>query len=132
MLHLSKVVPDSEGHEQVFLERYPKLRCWALQLTEGDREQAEDLVHTAYVQFNLIRPELNAIVNLDGYLYRMLRNLHLSQVRRSLRAQHRGLSIIDYDSAEIGLRAADPRQQIRLQDELRQICQYACARKETS
>jgi RNA polymerase sigma factor (sigma-70 family) len=132
MLHLSKIVPDSAGHEEVFLERYPRLRAWALQLTEGDREQAEDLVHTAYVQFNLTRPELNAIVNLDGYLYRMLRNLHLSQVRRSLRQQHRVLSIIDYDSAEIGLRAADPRQQIRLQDELRLICQYACARKETS
>lgn len=132
MLQLSKIVPDSEGHEEVFLERYPKLRSWAIQLTDGDHELAEDLVHTAYVQFNLTRPELSAIVNLDGYLYRMLRNLHLSQVRRSLRQQHRVLSIIDYDSAEIGLRAADPRQQIRLQDELRQICQYACARKETS
>jgi len=75
-----------------------------MQLTEGDREQAEDLVHSAYIQFNLTRPDLNAIVNLDGYLYRMLRNLHLSQVRRYLRQQHRSLSIIEYDSAEIGLR----------------------------
>lgn len=132
MLQLSKIGPDSEGHEEVFLGRYTRLRSWAIQLTEGDREQAEDLVHSAYIQFNLTRPDLNAIVNLDGYLYRMLRNLHLSQVRRSLRQQHRALSIIDYDSAEIGLQAADPRQQIRLQDELRQVCQYACARKETS
>jgi RNA polymerase sigma factor (sigma-70 family) len=132
MFQLSKSATDSEGHEDVFLGRYKKLRSWAIQLTEGDREQAEDLVHSAYVQFNLSRPDLNAIVNLDGYLYRMLRNLHLSQVRRLLRHQHRALSIIDYDSAEIGLRAADPRLHVRLQDELRQVCQYACFRKETS
>lgn len=132
MLQLSKIAPDSEAHEDVFLGRYTRLRAWAIQLTEGDRERAEDLVHSAYIQFTLTRPDLNAIVNLDGYFYRMLRNLYLSEVRRSLRQQHRALSIIDYDSAEIGLRAADPRQHIRLQDELRQVCQYACARKETS
>jgi len=104
-----------------------------MQLTEGDRERAEDLVHDAYVHFNLSQPDLDAIGNLDGYLYRMLRNLYLSQVRRSLRQQHRAaLSIVDYDSAEIGLRAEDPRQRIRLQDELRQVCHYACIRKETS
>src|SRR6267378_1194809 len=132
MLPLSKIAPNSERHEDVFLGRYTKLRAWAIQLTEGDRERAEDLVHSAYIQFNLTRPDLNTIVNLDGYFYRMLRNLYISEVRRSLRQQHRALSIIDYDSAEIGLRAADPRQHIRLQDELRQVCQYACARKETS
>src|SRR6267143_3925200 len=132
MLPLSKIAPNSERHEDVFLGRYTRLRAWAIQLTDGDRERAEDLVHSAYIQFNLTRPDLNAIVNLDGYFYRMLRNLYISGVRRSLRQQHRALSIIDYDSAEIGLRAADPRQHIRLQDELRQVCQYACARKETS
>jgi RNA polymerase sigma factor (sigma-70 family) len=132
MLYLSKIAPEPESHEEVFLGRYARLRTWALQLTENDRERAEDLVHDAYVQFSLSRPDLKAIRNLDGYLYAMLRNLHLSQVRRSLRIQHRTLSIIDYDSAEIGLRAGDPGQQIRLQDELRQVCQYACVRKQTS
>src|SRR2546425_2623231 len=62
----------------------------------------------------------------------MMRNLNVSQLRRSLRRQHRTLSIIDYDSAELGLRAADPHEQIKLQDALRQICQYACMRKQTS
>src|SRR5258706_5708864 len=132
MLHLSKIAPDSESHEEVFLGRYARLRAWALKLTENDRERAEDLVNDAFVHFKLSRPDLKAIGNLDGYLYTILRNLHLSQVRRSLRVQHRTLSIVDYDSAEIGLRGADPRQQIRLQDELRLVCQYACLRKETS
>jgi RNA polymerase sigma factor (sigma-70 family) len=133
MLQPAKIAPDSKRrHEEVFLARYTRLRAWALQLTENDRERAEDLVHDAYIQFTFTLPDLNAISNLDGYLYTMLRNLHLSQVRRSQRQPLRTLSIVDYDSAEIGLRAADPREQIRLQDELREVCRYASIRKETS
>jgi RNA polymerase sigma factor (sigma-70 family) len=132
MLHHLKIAPAAERHEEVFLARYTRLRGWALQLTERDRERAEDLVHDAYIQFTFTRPDLNTISHLDAYLYTMLRNLHLSQVRRTLRLQHRSLVILDYDSAEIGLRGADPREQMRLQDELRQVCQYACLRKETS
>src|SRR5215210_6141597 len=132
MQQTRKFAANVERHEEVFLARYMRLRTWALQLTENDRERAEDLVHDAYIQFTFTRPELNTISNLDGYLYTMLRNLHLSQVRRSLRLQHRSLSVVDYDSAEIGLQIADSREQIHFQDELRQVCNYACARKDTS
>ncbi|MDQ3821374.1 MAG: sigma-70 family RNA polymerase sigma factor, partial [Acidobacteriota bacterium] len=132
MLQPSKIAHGVERHEELFLARYSVLRAWALQLTKNDPGRAEDLVHDAYVQFTLSRLDLDSISNLDGYLYSMLRNLHLSEVRRVLRRRERSLSIVDYDSAEIGLRAADPREQIRLQDELRQVCHYACSRKETS
>lgn len=132
MLKLSKIAQIQQSHEEVFLGRYARLRSWALQLSRQDRDQAEDLLHDAYIQFNLAKPDLDSINNLDGYLYRLLRNLHLSQVRRSQRQGRHTLSIVDYDSAEIGLRSGDPRQQIRLQDELRQVCQYACDRKDTS
>ena len=40
------------------------------------------MVHDAYIQFTFTQPDLKAIGNLNGYLYTMLRNLHLSQVRR--------------------------------------------------
>ena len=132
VLQTSRVARDFEAHEEVFLARYGKLCAWALQLTEHDRERAEDLVHDAYIQFTFAQPDLDAINNLNGYLYSLLRNLHLSQLRRSTRRQHRTISIVDYDSAEIGLRAADPRERIRLQDQLREVCKYACMRKETS
>src|SRR5260370_28948268 len=62
----------------------------------------------------------------------MLRNIHVSQVRRSPRSPIRSLSIVEYDSAELGLRVTDPRTQMNVQDELRTVCQYACARKESS
>ena len=131
MLQASKIAVFDQ-HEEVFLSRYRQLRAWAMQLTENDPEQAEDLVHDTYIQFTLARPDLDSVENLNGYIYAMMRNLNVSRLRRSQCQQNRTLSIVDYDSAELGLRTSDPREQIRLQDELRQICQYACMRKQTS
>ena len=67
------------NHEALFIERYQRLLNSALQLTDGNREWAEDIVHDAFIQFSFSRPDINAIENLDGYLYGMLRKLHLSQ-----------------------------------------------------
>jgi DNA-directed RNA polymerase specialized sigma24 family protein len=132
MLKLLKSAPQPRNHEDLFVERYAQLLKWALQLTSGDRGLAEDLVHNAFIQFTLTAPDLNGIQNLDGYLYGVLRFLHLSQMRRATRSRLQQLSIVDYDSAETGLRVISPREHIEVQDELRRICQYACARKETS
>jgi len=118
------------SHEDLFVARYERLFAWALRLTGRDRERAEDLLHDAFVQFTLRRPDLHEIENLDGYLHRMLRNMHLSEVRRASQLQRVPLSILDYDSAELGLRAVELEMQV--QEDLRRICQYACARKETS
>lgn len=118
-------------HEELFVERYDRLLTWSLQLTNYDRVMAEDLVHDAFIQFTFTHPDLKAINNLDNYLYGMLRNLHLSQIRWATRSRFQQLSIAEYDSAEMGLRTADVRDQIQVQDELRRICYYACARKET-
>jgi RNA polymerase sigma factor (sigma-70 family) len=119
-------------HADAFIELYERLRSWALQLTEHDQERADDLLHDAFIQFTLSRPDLAAIKDLDGYLYVCLRNLHLSQMRRATRTTNRELSIIEYDSAELGLWIVDPRDQIKTQDELRTVCHYACRRRKTS
>ncbi|HKR61484.1 MAG TPA: sigma-70 family RNA polymerase sigma factor [Pyrinomonadaceae bacterium] len=120
------------GHVDLFIERYERLFLWSLQLTENDQEQAEDLLHDAFIQFTLGQPDLSKIENLEGYLRTMLRNIHVSQVRRSTRSPIRSLSIVEYDSAELGLRVVDPRTQMNFHDELRTVCEYACARKEFS
>jgi RNA polymerase sigma factor (sigma-70 family) len=129
MLKLWRV---TESHEDIFLQRYDWLVGWASRLTGNDPEKAEDLVHDAYIQFTLARPVLDRIHNLEAYLYALLRNLYLSDLRRNTRSPIRPAYTINYDSAEIGLRAVDPRVQLNLRDELRYICHYACARKETS
>lgn len=118
--------------EDVFIERYEKLLAWALHLAHQDREQAEDLVHDAFIQFTLTQLDLKDIHNLDGYLYRILRNVHVSQLRRSGQRHLQQLSIVEYDSALIGLHSTEQRDQIQVQDELRRVCQYACARKESA
>ena len=126
---VAKTTPVS--HEDLFIERYQAIRSWALQMT-NDHELAEDLVQDAFIQFTFTRPEIAGVHNLQGYLYVLLRNLHMSQLRRAARARLQPLSIVEYESAEMSLRAADARDQIKAQDELRQICQFACARKETA
>ena len=126
---VAKTTPVS--HEDLFIERYQAIRSWALQMT-NDHELAEDLVQDAFIQFTFTRPEISGIRNLEGYLYVLLRNLHMSQLRRAARARLQPLSIVEYESAEMSLRAADARDQIKAQDELRQICHFACARKESA
>jgi len=130
MLNLSK---KAASHEEVFLSRYQQLVTWSLKMASHDRDKAEDLVHDAYIQWTLVRPDLESIHNLDGYLYGMLRNMHAAELRRSLRHPTASLSVIEYDSALLSLqRASDELHIAGLQDQLRTVCDYACARKETS
>jgi RNA polymerase sigma factor (sigma-70 family) len=133
MLKLWKAAPlVSHSHEELFVERYEQLLEWALRLTEQDHQRAEDLVHDAFVQFVLSRPNLQEIENLDGYLYVTLRNAQLSHARRAAHDPQRNLTSIDYDSLEITLRAIEPITSLQIQNELRLICRYACERKESS
>jgi len=126
------VRPESLKHEDVFIQRYGRLFARALKLTGRNREMAEDLVQDAFIHFTLGKPDLREIQNLDSYLYTLLRNLYLSHVRRSPHTLNMQLSLLDYDSAEIGMRAVDPRAQMQARAELRAICRYACQRKQTS
>ncbi|HKU73426.1 MAG TPA: RNA polymerase sigma factor [Pyrinomonadaceae bacterium] len=128
----AKIARQTNSQEELFLTKYVRLCDWALKLTQNDRERAEDLVHDLYVQLVHARPNLDAITNLDAYLYRTLYNLNISQLRRRANKQVQSLSVVDFDSAESSLRAADPRELIRYQDDLRQVCHYAAIRKESS
>lgn len=128
----AKITRHTDPQEELFLTKYVRLCGWALKLTQNDRERAEDLVHDLYVQLVHARPNLDAITNLDGYLYRTLYNLNISQLRRRANSQVQSLSVVDFDSAESSLRAADPRDLIQYQDDLRQVCHYASIRKESS
>jgi RNA polymerase sigma factor (sigma-70 family) len=124
--------PVDSLHEEVFAHRYDSLLKWAGQLTGGDGALAEDLVHDAYVQFVLARPDLHKIQSIDRYLYGMLRNLHISYMRRATRTKTSSLLAVEYDSADLSLKHAGQQDQLRVLEQLWQACEYACARKETS
>ena len=126
------VQPD-EKREQLFTERYESLLGWAMRLTNQQREAAEDLVQDAFVQFVLGRTRLEEIENIDGYLRRMLRYMHVSRLNRSAQLLHdTALSVADYDSCQIGWTAIEPPRRMQAFEELHQICTYACSRKESS
>ncbi|HWW77361.1 MAG TPA: hypothetical protein VNZ44_18305, partial [Pyrinomonadaceae bacterium] len=84
------------------------------------------------VQFTATNTDLDSIENLDAYLFGLVRILHLSQLRRTRRRARLLDSVLDYNAAVLGLRHADPHDQLAVRDELRRVCQYGCARKETS
>ena len=124
--------PD-EKRERLFTERYESLLAWAMRLTNQQRDAAEDLVQDAFVQFVLGRTKLEEIENIDGYLRRMLRYMHVSRLSRSAQhLQEAALSVADYDSCRLGWTAIEPPRRMQALDELYQICTYACARKESS
>ena len=124
--------PD-EKREQLFTERYESLLAWAMRLTNQQREAAEDLVQDAFVQFMLGRTRLEEIENIDGYLRRMLRYMHLSKLNRSAQhLQETALSVADYDTCRLSWSAIEPPRRMQASEELYQICSYACSRKESS
>jgi DNA-directed RNA polymerase specialized sigma24 family protein len=120
------------SHEDVVIQRYDWLMNWSLKLTGHNREEAEDLVQDAFVEFTLSAPDLASIQNLEGYLYGMLRNIYISRVRRSSRIDKHTVNLLDYDSAEIWLRSVHIDSLIHARELLRRVCRYACERKETS
>ena len=65
--------------EQLFTERSEILLTWALQITNQQRDAAEDLVQDAFVQFMLDRTHFEEIENTNGYLRRLLRLRVFSQ-----------------------------------------------------
>jgi len=123
---------ENQTHEELFLERYDHLMKWALHMAGGDRQVAEDLLQEAFVQFTVSRPPLSGIKNAEAYIYGILRHLHLAYVRNAANQQWHQFSLLECDSAEIGLRKGNVLNDLQVRDELREICEFACFRKETS
>jgi DNA-directed RNA polymerase specialized sigma24 family protein len=123
---------EADAHKEIFLRHYQPLLHQALRLTDGSRARAEDLLHDAFIQFVLYRPDLDSIDNLDGYLNRLLLNLFRAQKRKAAQMQGISFNIADYDSVKLGLHAIDVQARWQAQEDLIRICHYACVRKETS
>jgi RNA polymerase sigma factor (sigma-70 family) len=121
----------TRSQEAAFIEHYDWLMSWALHLTH-DRARAEDLVQEVFAAFALAHTDLSAVQNMRGYLYRTLRNIHVSEVRLAGRSHDHSRSIVEYSVAEAALAATDPYTIFYTQDQLRRVCQYACLRKQSS
>lgn len=119
------------SQEAAFIEHYDWLMSWALALTH-DRARAEDLVQEVFAAFAIAHTDLSAVQNVRGYLYRTLRNIHVSEMRLAGRSHNHSRSIVEYSVAEAALAATDPYTIFYTQDQLRRVCHYACLRKQSS
>jgi RNA polymerase sigma factor (sigma-70 family) len=120
------------SHEDIFAAKYDLLRRWALSLVRHDSADADDLVQTAFFCFVRRRPHLDAIANLDAYLFTLLRHLRLSQMRTTARRQWQSLDALDRASMAHLHQADAMATSSEAKDHLVIICQYACARKQVS
>jgi DNA-directed RNA polymerase specialized sigma24 family protein len=118
--------------EDIFFKHYARLLEWALQLTGRNRAEAEDLVQELYIRFARVGPVGEHIQNAEDYLFSVLRNLHYARLRRARTSAIDDLSIVDYDSAERGLRAVDRNAILFVREDLHRICDFLCERKNAS
>ncbi len=129
----AQLLEDQLSHEEVFANHYSWLLAWSLRLNEGRHSEAEDLVHDLYIQLTRLRPRLRPDPDhIRGYLYTMLRNMHLSKLRRAQRSPICELLVIDYDSFEIGMRSIPERSLTAVAAQLWEVCEYMCERKKRS
>jgi RNA polymerase sigma factor (sigma-70 family) len=121
-----------QSHEAAFVAHYDWLFRWALHFTNNDRERAEDLTQQVFSQLIIAQIDLSIIQDIRAYLYTMMRNTYRSELRLAERSHGRSQSILEYGIADAALAASEANAVFRTQEQLRRICQYACARKESS
>jgi DNA-directed RNA polymerase specialized sigma24 family protein len=118
--------------EQVLESYYEQLTHWGMVLARGDQAAAQDAVHDLCLYFALARPDLSQVENLDGYLYTSLRNIYVSSLARASREAAQSVSLTDFDSIHMALRASDPAELLQVQNNLRRICNFTVWRKDAS
>jgi RNA polymerase sigma factor (sigma-70 family) len=119
-------------HEDIVAEGYAALRRAALHLARGDDAEAGDLLHDTFVRFLLLRPRIDAIGNLDGYLYTMLRNVYLSRQRRHGRRKALVADAVDVDLLAAMVDEPEPSERLRMRDDLVRLVAHACERTRVS
>jgi RNA polymerase sigma factor (sigma-70 family) len=137
MATMQAIEEDTEAEHRercdaIFEKRYDEIMSWALRLTHFDRAAAEELVHDAYIDLAQSATNIHQITNLDGYLYRVLRNVNYTRRRKAWKHEHDGLDLLNHQSSHPELRLRALAEQFESQDQLRMICAFLCWRKETS
>ncbi|MGQ0542659.1 MAG: RNA polymerase sigma factor [Blastocatellia bacterium] len=118
------------SYDEFFQANYTTLLKWANQITTQDYHLSQDLVHDVYLRFNESNRKPDDVSSPHAYLYTALRNSYITHLRR--RTRSRQVSLLDHESADNASLVVDPRIELRVHDELRAVCEYACKRKETS
>jgi hypothetical protein len=115
--------------DEVLAERYNQLRAWAVGLTRGDVHTALDIVHDLYLYVALAKPDFSRVENLDNYLYKCIRHIHLAHLSESSRNAWQQISTVELDSLGFASWTNSAFYALERQNELRRICHYVVSRK---
>ena len=123
-----------KSHEELFLAHHAWIVKRATQITQGRRDEADDLVQDLYIQLVHTRPDLDFgdDEHVRGYLFKMMRNLSVSNARRAGRDALSNLLVVDFESAEFALASVDRSKLVRVRSALARVCDYTCSRMYTS
>jgi len=108
MLFVPKKADHAASHEDLFVERYDRLFVWSLQLTDNDRSLAKICFTTPSSFLRSINPTSAPLRTLMPICTRCCVTCICRRCVRATRSRFQQLSILDYDSAEVGLWAIDP------------------------
>jgi DNA-directed RNA polymerase specialized sigma24 family protein len=124
----------TKSHEDLFLWHYAWLVKRAIQITQGRRDEADDLVQDLYIQLVNTQPDLDFgdDERVRGYLFNMMRNLSVSNARRAGRDALSNLLVVDYESAEFALATVDRSKLVQVRSALARVCEYTTSRMHTS
>jgi DNA-directed RNA polymerase specialized sigma24 family protein len=122
--------------EATFLAHYDWLTKWAGRLVLGTREDPDDLVQDLYVSMMMVRfspkPTFADHDQIRAYLYKSLKNMLLSRLRRQRKDVVSGYPTVYFESMEFATAAADRSSLPFVRSELVAICEYACMRRNSS
>lgn len=119
-------------YDEFFQENYSDLKRWALRITSNDRELAEDILHDVYLRVSTRNDRPESIESVNAYFYAAIRNGFISHLRWRGRKGWFQLSAAGAELEITPFMIFDPRSALKVQEELRAICGYACERKSTS
>ncbi|MBL7828859.1 MAG: RNA polymerase sigma-70 factor [Saprospiraceae bacterium] len=108
---------DEKSFDAVFRTWYTPLVRYALSFTEGDQDEAEELVQNAFAKLWTQRQQLEFHHSVKAYLYRMVHNQALNRIR-SQRIQQR---FAQHHARQMAQEYESPKENPELMGRIRQV-----------
>lgn len=129
---MEKCANTQAENESRIIDRYATVTKWALFMTRYDHDLSADLVQDLYLRLASSPNIPSDGETINKYLYVALRNSYISQIRYRQRTFADQLSIKEGEAAFESSWSIDPRDAMRVREQLLAICHFASVRKRTS
>ena len=114
-------ISDEKSFDTVFRTWYTPLVRYALSFTDGDQDEAEELVQETFSKLWTQRETLDFQQSVKSYLYRMVHNLALNR----LRSQKIQVRYVQHQTRQMAQQYESPREspelQLRIREELNKL-----------